>query len=268
MKWIYRIVSLLAAAVFLLPILWMLSVSVKEEGMPIVTVLDWVKPPYSLAVYGEVLQATKLPLWVWNSFFIAVCVTALTIVIAAMAGFALSKIKFRLKAAVFFAVLAGLLIPGEAILIPLYQVAKDMGLLNTYLGLILPSLASPIAIIVLKSFFDGVPNDLLESVQIDGGGNWRIFFSIMLPLTRPAVASMAILTFIGSWNNFLWPFMSVTDDSLFTLPMGIPTLMSQYTVDYVKPMVINTISSLPIFLLFLVFEKQIIKGVSLSGIKG
>lgn len=268
MKYVYRIISLLFAFVFLAPVVWMLVVSIKEEGMKIITVLDWFTPPYSFAVYDQILSGTKLSNWVLNSFGVAVCVTVLTVIIASMAAFVLSKLPFRYRSFMFFFVLAGLLVPGEAIIIPLYQVAKDMSLLNSYQGLIIPVLASPFAVIVLKSFFDGVPNDLIESVQIDGGGSWRIFRSIMLPLTRPALASMAILTFIGSWNNFLWPFLSITDDNLFTLPMGIPTLMSSYSEDYVKPMVVNTIASLPIMLLFLVFERQIVKGVSLSGIKG
>lgn len=268
MKWFYRIISVLAAFFFVAPIVWMLVVSIKQEGMKIITLVDWFTPPYSFAVYHQILMGTKLTNWIGNSFLVAVCVTLLTVAFAAMAGFALSKIPFRYRALMFFVVLAGLLIPGEAIIIPLYQVAKDQSLLNSYQGLIIPVLASPVAVIVLKSFFDGVPNDLIESVQIDGGGTWRIFMNIMLPLTRPALASMAILTFIGSWNNFLWPFLSVTDDNLFTLPMGIPTLMSSYSEDYVKPMVVNTISSLPIILLFLIFERQIVKGVSLSGIKG
>jgi ABC-type sugar transport system, permease component len=268
MKWIYRIISLIAAIFFLAPIVWMLIVSIKQEGMKIVTLVDWFTPPYSFAVYDEILSTTKLMNWTFNSFFVAACVTILTVAVAAMASFAISKIPFRYRTAMFFFVLAGLLIPGEAVIIPLYQVAKDMSILNSYQGLILPALASPVAVIVLKSFFDGVPNELVESVQIDGAGVWRIFWSIMLPLTRPALASMAILTFIGSWNNFLWPFLSVTDDNLFTLPMGIPTLMNQYSEDYVKPMVINTLSSLPILLLFIVFERQIVKGISLTGIKG
>ncbi|WP_127532813.1 carbohydrate ABC transporter permease [Paenibacillus kobensis] len=268
MKWLYRAISLLAAIVFLAPVIWMLVVSIKKEGMKIITVVDWFTPPYSFAVYDEILNGTKLTNWMLNSVLVAVAVTLLTVIIAAMAGFALSKVPFRYRAFMFFFVLAGLLIPGEATIIPLYQVAKDMDLLNSYEGLVIPMLASPVAVIVLKSFFDGVPNDLLESVQIDGGGVWRIFAHIMLPLIRPALASMAILTFIGSWNNFLWPFLSITDDNLFTLPMGIPTLMSQYSEDYVKPMVVNTIASLPIMLLFIIFERQIVKGVSLSGIKG
>jgi multiple sugar transport system permease protein len=165
-------------------------------------------------------------------------------------------------------ILSGLLIPGEAIIIPLYQVVKDLGMLNSYEAIIIPVLASPIAVIVLKSFFDGVPNDLLESVQMDGGGVWRIFINIMLPLTRPALASMAILTFIGSWNNYLWPFLAISNDQMFTLPIGIPTILRQLSADYVKPMAVNMIASIPIFILFLVFERQIIKGISMSGIKG
>ncbi|MDO3408437.1 carbohydrate ABC transporter permease [Saccharibacillus sp. CPCC 101409] len=268
MKWLYRIVALLMSFLFAAPLVWMLVVSVKEEGMKVITVLDWFKPPYSLAVYKEVLTGTKLVAWIGNSLLVAVLVMVLTVAVAALAGFALSKIPFRYRTLTFFVVLSGLLIPGEATIIPLYQVAKEMGLLNSYQGLIIPALASPVAVIVLKSFFDGIPNDLLESVQIDGGGTWRIFSRIMLPLTRPAMASMAILTFIGSWNNFLWPFLSITDDNLFTLPMGIPTLMSQYSEDYVKPMVINAVASIPVIILFVAFERQIVKGISMSGIKG
>ncbi|MBW4080311.1 carbohydrate ABC transporter permease [Paenibacillus sp. S150] len=268
MKWVYRIVSLFMAVLFAGPLVWMLFVSFKEEGMKIITVLDWFSPPYSLEVYKEILGGTKLTDWIANSLLVAAFVTVLTVAAAALAGFALSKIPFRYRTLMFFVVLAGLLIPGEATIIPLYQVAKDMNLLNSYQGLIIPALASPVAVIVLKSFFDGIPNDLLESVQMDGGGSWRIFMRIMLPLCRPALASMAILTFIGSWNNFLWPFLSITDDNLFTLPMGIPTLMSQYSEDYVKPMVINAIASIPIIVLFVIFERQIVKGISMSGIKG
>ncbi|KWX78781.1 carbohydrate ABC transporter permease [Paenibacillus jilunlii] len=268
MKWVYRLVSLFIAVLFAGPLVWMLFVSVKEEGMKIITVMDWFTPPYSLAVYQEILSGTKLTNWIGNSLLVAVFVTVLTVAAAALAGFALSKIPFRYRTLMFFVVLAGLLIPGEATIIPLYQVAKDMNLLNSYQGLIIPALASPVAVIVLKSFFDGIPNDLLESVQIDGGGSWRIFMRIMLPLCRPALASMAILTFIGSWNNFLWPFLSITDDNLFTLPMGIPTLISQYSEDYVKPMVVNAIASIPIIVLFVIFERQIVKGISMSGIKG
>lgn len=268
MKWFYRGISLIMAFVFLIPIIWMLVVSIKLEGMKITTVVDWFTPPYSLAVYVEMISNSLLLRWSWNSFYVAAWVTVLTVIISAMAAYALSKIPFRTKTFTYFFVLAGLIIPGEGIIIPLYQVVKDLGMLDSYSGLIFTVLASPFSVIVLKSFFDGVPNDLIESIQMDGAGTWRIFTHIMLPLTRPALASIAVLTFIGSWNSFLWPFLALSNDKLFTLPIGIPTLMSQYSEDYVKPMVVNTISSIPIIVLFLIFERQIVKGISLSGIKG
>jgi multiple sugar transport system permease protein len=268
MKWLYRFFSLVVAFMFIIPLVWMAVVSIKVEGMSIVSLLDWFKPPYSLEMYQQIIEDTLLLKWIGNSFFIAGCVTILTVIIAAFAAFAMSKIPFRYKFFMFLFILSGLLIPGEAVIIPLYQVVKELGMLNSYEALIIPVLASPVAVIVLKSFFDGVPNDLLESVQIDGGGTWRIFYNIMLPLTQPAIASMAILTFIGSWNNYLWPFLAISDDTMFTLPIGIPTILRQQSGDYVMPMAVNMIASIPIFALFLVFERQIVKGISMSGIKG
>ncbi|MFX3636368.1 MAG: carbohydrate ABC transporter permease [Candidatus Pristimantibacillus sp.] len=268
MKWLYRLVSLLFAFIFIIPLIWMAVVSIKEEGMSITSLVDWFTPPYSFGMYKQVIDDTLLLTWIGNSFLIAACVTVLTVIIAAIAAFAMSKLPFRFRSFMFLFILAGLLIPGEAVIIPLYQVVKELGLLNSYEALIIPVLASPVAVIVLKSFFDGVPNDLLESVQIDGGGTWRIFYNIMLPLTRPAIASMAILTFIGSWNNYLWPFLAISDDTMFTLPVGIPTILRQQSGDYVMPMAVNMIASIPIFALFLIFERQIVKGISMSGIKG
>ncbi|UJF34879.1 carbohydrate ABC transporter permease [Paenibacillus hexagrammi] len=206
--------------------------------------------------------------WMFNSLVVAVVVTALTVILASMSSFALSKIKFRYQRFMYVFILAGLLIPAEAMLIPLYQVVKELHLLDSYQGLILPAAASPFAVIVLKSFFDGVPNELLESAEMDGGGKWKVYYSIVMPLAKPALASIVILTFIAQWNNFLWPFISITSEELFTLPMGIPTLMSQYSEDYVRPMAINAVSSIPVMLAFLLFERQIVKGLSFSGIKG
>jgi multiple sugar transport system permease protein len=268
MKWLYRLISLAVALLFIIPLIWMAVVSIKVEGMKITGLLDWFTPPYSFEMYKQVMDGTLLLKWIGNSFLIAGIVMVLTVIIAALAAFGMSKIPFRYKAFMFLFILSGLLIPGEAIIIPLYQVVKDLDMLNSYKALIIPVLASPVAVIVLKSFFDGIPNDLLESVQMDGGGTWRIFINIMLPLTRPALASMAILTFIGSWNNYLWPFLAISDDTMFTLPIGIPTLLRQQSSDYVMPMAVNMIASIPIFVLFLVFERQIVKGISMSGIKG
>ncbi|MDU5950979.1 MAG: carbohydrate ABC transporter permease, partial [Paenibacillus macerans] len=178
-----------------------------------------------------------------------------------------SKIPFRCRTFMFFFILAGLLIPGEATLIPLYQVAKDMEILNTYMGLIFPVLASPFAIIVLKSFFDGIPNDLLESVQMDGGGIWRIFINIMLPLTRPALVSIAILTFIGSWNNFLWPIVILNDPSKYPLAAALTYLNGQFAYNFGWIAAGTMISVLPIIAVFLLTQRYFIEGMS-GALKG
>lgn len=260
--------SVLLALLFLVPISWMLIVSIKDEGMKITGVLDWYKPPYTLETYVYIFQETSLMRWMFNSLLIALTVTILTLLVSSLSAFALSKIKFRYQKFMFILILAGLFIPGEATLIPLYQVVKELGMLDSYQGLIVPAIASPFAVVVLKSFFDAVPNELLESAEIDGGSKLRVYANIVMPLAKPALASIVILTFIGQWNNFLWPFIAITSEELFTLPMGIPTLMSQYSEDYVRPMAINSVSSIPVMLAFLFFERQIVKGLSFSGIKG
>lgn len=161
------------------------------------------------------------------------------------------------------------MIPGEATIIPLYAVVKDMDLLDSYLGIIFfPGIAAPLGVVILKSFFDGVPKEVLESAEMDGCGLFRIYSTIVLPLAKPALASLAIFTFIGSWNNFLWPYLSITSEELYTLPVGIPTLLSNYTVDYVTPMTVNAIASIPVIIAFILFEKQIVQGISFTGIKG
>lgn len=268
MKRVYSAISILLAVIFLIPLSWMLIVSIKVEGMPIAGALDWYKPPYSTDMYVTIIRDTPLMRWMYNSLIVAVIVTVFTLIINSMAAFALSKVKFRFKKSTFIFILAGLMVPGEATIIALYQTAKELGLLDSYEGLILTAIASPFAVIVLKSFFDGVPNELIESAHMDGSGMFRVFYQIVVPLSKPALASIAILTFIGSWNNFLWPFLSLTSEELFTLPMGIPTLMAQFSKDYVRPMAINAIVSIPMIVVFLIFEKQFVKGLSFTGLKG
>ncbi len=153
-------------------------------------------------------------------------------------------------------------------IIPLYEIVGSMGLLDTYAGLILPGIAAPLGVIILKSFFDGVPNELIESARLDGCSDFRLYWSIVLPLAKAAVAAVGILTFIGSWNNFLWPYLAIISEALYTLPVGIPMFNSNYSETYILPMTVNAIASLPVIIAFLFFEKQIVKGVSFSGIKG
>ncbi len=260
--------ALITALLFIFPLVWMIFVSLKPSNMATTNPLEWFLPPYTIVNYVEIIQGSDVFLWLWNSFIVGIITTFLTLIITSLAAFAISKMKFRYRRTIFIFFLAGLMVPGEAMIIPLYEIIGSMNLLDTYAGLILPMIAAPLGVIILKSFFDGVPDELMESAQIDGCSYWRLYWSIVLPLAKPAIAAIGILTFIGSWNNFLWPFLAIVSESLYTLPVGIPMFNSAYSESYILPMTVNAIASLPVIIAFLFFEKQIVKGISFTGIKG
>ncbi|WP_059102582.1 carbohydrate ABC transporter permease [Shouchella shacheensis] len=260
--------SFVMALLFIFPIVWMIFVSLKPEGTAALSPIEWFLPPYTFTNYIDVTLGSDIFLWIWNSFFIGVVTTFLTLVITSMAAFAISKMRFRYRKALFLFFIAGLMVPGEAMIIPLYEIIGSMGLLDTYAGLILPGIAAPLGVIILKSFFDGVPDELIESAKLDGCNDFRLYWNVVLPLAKSALAAVGILTFIASWNNFLWPFLAIISESLYTLPVGIPMFNSNYSETYILPMTVNAIASLPVIIAFLFFEKQIVKGVSFSGIKG
>ncbi|GIN08448.1 MULTISPECIES: carbohydrate ABC transporter permease [Shouchella] len=261
-------VAFISALLFLFPIIWMFFVSLKPEGTAASSPLDWFAPPYTIGNYVDIIVGSDVFLWIWNSFIVGFLTTILTLLLTSMAAFAFSKMRFRYRKALYLFFLAGLMVPGEAMIIPLYEIIGSMGLLDTYAGLILPGIAAPLGVIILKSFFDGVPNELIESAKLDGCNDFRLYWNVVLPLGKSAVAAVGILTFIGSWNNFLWPFLAIISESLYTLPVGIPMFNSNYSETYILPMTVNAIASIPVIIAFLVFEKQIVKGVSFSGIKG
>lgn len=260
--------SVFLMAVILLPVAWMMVVSFKQEGVQITNAFDYFRPPYTIVNYQSVLSSSALPRWVFNSFFVAAVVTVGMVILCTMAAYALAKLKFRGRSAWYIYFLIGLMVPGEATIVPLFVMSNGMKLLDTYLGLILPALASSMNIIIMRSFFMGLPGELIESATIDGANEFSVFKNVILPLGRTVMVTVAIFTFIGNWNSYLWPYLCAMNEDMFTLPVGIPTFIKQHTVDMTLPMTVNTIASVPILIFFVVFEKQIVKGISLSGIKG
>ncbi|GGH84412.1 multiple sugar transport system permease protein [Pullulanibacillus pueri] len=263
-----NLLPFIIAIIFIFPIIWMLFVSLKPQGLGISNPLKWFLPPYTFTNYVHIIADFQVLRWLLNSLFVGIVTTIITLIVTSLAAFAISKINFQYKKFIFIFFLIGLMVPGEATLIPLYQIAQSMHILDSYIGLIVPGIASPLGVIVLKSFFDSVPKEVIESARMDGCSLFRIYYSIVLPLAKPALASIAIFTFIGSWNNFLWPYMITFSDHLYTLPVGIPVFNSNYSQDYILPMTVNAVSSIPLIIAFFFFEKQIVKGISFSGIKG
>ena len=255
------ILSIFFAVVFLAPAIWALFVSLQHEGKQISSIVSWFTPPYTI-------KNSSVPLWFINSLFIAVIVTVATVLVTGMAAYALALIPFKGSQLFMIYVLIGMMVPGEATIVPLFITVKDLKLIDSYAGMILPSIAGSMNLIIMTTFFKGLPRELIEATEIDGGGKLTVFFKIVMPLSKSIIATICIFSFVGSWNNYLWPLLCAMSNEMFTLPVGIPTFTSTYTVDYVKPMTASMVASLPMIILYIIFERQIVAGITQGAVKG
>jgi multiple sugar transport system permease protein len=261
-------ISIVLLIIFLIPIFWSLAVSLKTEGTPIKTAWDWFAPPYTLMNYPNIIVNSKVPTWFMNSVLIAVAATVLSVFFCALAAYPLAKMNFYGKNRVYFYFLLGLMVPTEATIVPLFITANSLYMIDNYFGMILPTIAGSMNLIIMVSFFRSIPHDLIEVAQIDGAKPFAIFSRIVLPLSKTVMVTVSIFAFMGSWNNYLWPLLCAMGEAMFTLPVGIPTLMNTYTSDYVVPMTANMVASIPAIIVFFIFERQITQGIAMSGIKG
>lgn len=255
------------AFLWLIPLLWMLITSFKPEGSVVTIISELLKPPFTLDSYIKVQNSAMILRWTANSFIIALVQTAGTLLVCSLAAFALSQINFKFKKAVFLIILAGLMIPVEATIVPLYTMVVKLGWVNSYKALILPSIALPLGVLILKQFYDNIPKELTEAASIDGAGLFKIWRIIFVPLSKTALASLGIFVFIQSWNNYLWPLLVASDAEMMTLPVAVPTFQSSFNTNMSVPMAANVLASLPAIIIFLIFQKNIVKGITMTGIK-
>lgn len=267
-KKLIAICGIILIVFFLLPIVWMVIISIKQDATQIKMFIDWFKPPYTLEIIQGILRDTMIVRWISNSLFVAFTSVILTLSVSSITAYAFSKLPLPGKKLLFSLLLIGLTIPFEAIALAQYEIARNLNLLNTLSVLIIPGIASPFAVLVLKNFIDTIPSEVMESAELEGASKMFIFFKIIVPLIKTPLATLSILLFLQNWNSFLWPFLTITDMRKFTVPVGIPTLMSSFNVDYIMPMAVSVIASFPGLILFLILEKQIAKGIALTGIKG
>jgi multiple sugar transport system permease protein len=209
-----------------------------------------------------------VPTWFRNSVIIAAAATFLCVFFSALAAYPLAKMNFIGKNKFYFYFLLGLMVPTEATIVPLFITANSLYMIDNYAGMILPIIAGSMNLIIMTAFFKSIPKELIEVAQMDGAKNFTIFSRIVLPLSRTVLVTVSIFAFIGSWNNYLWPLLCAMGEQMFTLPVGIPTLMNTYTADYVIPSTANMVASIPAIIVFFIFERQITQGIAMSGIKG
>ncbi|MGW3562994.1 carbohydrate ABC transporter permease [Streptomyces sp. NPDC000941] len=262
------LIALALVALWVLPLAWAVATSLKPEGETTTTPLKWIGSTITFDAYREVWKSGDIGQWMFNSAYISVMTTLLTVVLCAMAAYGFSRTEFRGRKVLYGLVLAGIMVPPQVLMAPLFAEMVSMGLVDTYWGVILPQVAVPAMVFILVKFFDGVPRELEEAAFVDGAGRWRVFWTIVMPLSRPVLAAVAIFTFISTWNNFLWPFLVTTDPNGMTLPVGLVNVQSSYGLRYAQMMASVVIAGLPLLVVFTLFQRQIVRGVAHTGLAG
>jgi multiple sugar transport system permease protein len=255
------------AIVWVVPIAWAVDTSVKPEALTTVLPTSWLAASYTLDAYWQVLTGSAIAHWYVNSAITSALITVSTVAFASMAGYVLSRVPFRGRGVVLWVILAGIMVPSQILIVPLFLEVGAMHLVNTYWGVVLPQVATPVAVFIFKQFFDGIPRDLEDAARIDGASWFRIYRSVWLPLARPAVSAVAIFAFVWSWNNFLWPLITVTSTSMMTVPVGLATVQGAYGIHYAEIMASAVLGGLPLLLVFLLFQRQIVAGIATTGLK-
>jgi multiple sugar transport system permease protein len=260
--------AIVLALLWAFPLLWALLTSLRPE-LETVSGFHWLPRHWTLDAYAKTLAAGTLPRWLFNSCAVALGVTVITMAISLMAAYAFSQLRFRGRRVLFGIAMLGFLLPFEALLVPLFRTINLLGLVDSYAGIILPQVVSPVAIYVFKGFFDAIPADFREAAVMDGAGPLRVLWSVYLPLSANIVWAMAIVTFIAAWNNFLWPFIIVTSNDMMTIPLGLTQTYDAFGVRYAQLMAAALLGALPVALAYALFQRKVTQGfLAASGLKG
>ena len=270
-----HIILILVCILSLLPFIWLLSTALKGAQENIFQYPPEFLPKFpTLDNFKEVLRLVPIVCYVVNSFIVAAFTVVLNLILSAMAAYPLARMEFAGKKIAFFAVLATIMVPFQAIMLPVYIITLKLNLVDSYgiipgfIGMILPFAVNAFGIFLLRQAFLSIPKELEESAVVDGCSSWQIFFKILLPMIKPSLAVLAIFTFIGSWGEFLWPSIVLTNEKLFTLPVGINNLQGAFSANYRLIAAGSMISIVPIVVFFVSLQKYFISGANEGAVKG
>ncbi len=252
----------------IMPFIWMVSTSLKAEGEIFTETLEFIPKKPTIVNYVDLFKKVDFARPFINSVVITIGTILLSLFINSFAAYAFSKINFPGREKLFTLLLMTMMIPGQVTMLPSFLILKNLGLLNNYLGLIIPASASVFSIFLLRQFMIGIPDELLEAARIDGCSEFKIYWKIMLPLCKPVIATLIIFGFMNAWNAFLWPLIVMLDESMYTLPIALANLNGQYDTAWGLLMAGSVVVVLPVIIVFLIMQKQYIKGIATSGIKG
>lgn len=250
------------------PFIWMLSASFMADGHASVYPPRFIPDEFTLVQYQTLFTRLNVSRNFFNSMFLSVVVTLVSLLFNSMAGYAFAKFHFRYKDRLFSILLSSMIIPAQVTMLPLFLMLKYMGLINTYMAIIIPGLANIFGIFLIRQYATSVPDSLIEAARIDGAGDLQIYRLVILPLIKPILVTLAIFTFMGTWNDFLWPLIALTDNSMYTLPVAMANLMGEHTKDPELMMAASVVTILPVIVVFLAMQKYYIEGIMMGSVKG
>lgn len=264
----YYAVSIVLAVIALIPFMWMISTSLKSRGALMSIPIEWIPAEPTLDGYAKVFSRFPFLRTIGNSLLISVAYTLITLISASMAAFAFAKLRFRGSGAILSVYIATMMIPTQVTMIPLFVVMNRLGLIDSYASVILPSMFKPFAVFLLVQQMKTIPKDYIDAARIDGAGLFQTYRKVALPLCIPTLATLAVTTFMESWNDYLWPLLMLTDRNKMTLPIALSTLNGQYSTEYNVLMAGSLISMIPIIIIYIAAQKQFKSGLMAGGIKG
>ncbi len=256
-----------AAFFWIAPVIWMFSLALTPNEILKSTTTSLVPIQPTFENFVQVFQVGLTPRWFWNSTVVTIITTLITLVLTSMAGYAFARIPFLGRNALFAFVLAGLMVPKEAMFIPLFLMFAEVDMHNTYAALILPRVAAPLGVFLMAQFFRAIPTEVEEAAQLDGAGRWIVFWRIMLPMSLPAMTALGIFTFVLTWNDYLWPLVSATRREMFTITTGLASLQGNFAqaTELGSLMARGVIASAPLLILYVIFQRYLIRGISLGS---
>ena len=259
---------IVGALISLFPMIWMISASLMPTGEASTYPPHLVPTRVTFEHYEALFTRLNLGRYLLNSALIAFVVTALSIIVNSMAGYAFAKLRFRGRDRLFQLLSAGLVLPVQVAMLPLFLLMKRLGLINTYWGVIIPGLASIFGIFLIRQYAQAIPDDMLDAARVDGASELRIYRSVVLPGIVPILATLAIWTFLATWNDFMWPLIVLSDESHYTLPVALASLVGEHVQDTELMMAGSVLTTLPVLLVFLFLQRYYIQGVMAGSVKG
>ncbi|MFH2030930.1 MAG: carbohydrate ABC transporter permease [Bacteroidota bacterium] len=251
----------------LTPFLWMVSASFMLDGHASTYPPRFLPDEFTITQYTKLFTKLNITTNMLNSFILSISVTLISLLFNSMAAYAFLKFRFKGKEKLFTILLSSMIIPSQVTMLPLFLMLKEMGVINTYFAIIIPGLANIFGIFLIRQYAQSIPDSLFEAAKIDGATDFQIYTKIFVPIIKPILVTLALFTFMGTWNDFLWPLITLTDESMYTLPVAMSNLMSEHSKDPELMMAGSVLTILPIIIVFLAMQKQYIKGLMMGSVK-